>query len=81
MLNRVGRGKSFLFAATLALWMLGGGVAITKAGAPDDCAKRIQKAEDKLRKEVDKHGEHSPQAEQKRRDLEEVRRSCGEDRH
>jgi hypothetical protein len=27
---------------------------------------------------VDRHGEHSPQAEKKRHDLEEVRRSCGE---
>lgn len=81
MLNGAGRGKNFLLAAALALWMLGGGVAITKAGAPDDCAKRIQKAEDKLRKEIDKHGEHSPQADQKRRDLDEVRRQCGGDRH
>jgi hypothetical protein len=43
--------------------------------------KRIHHAEEKLRNGIDRHGEHSREAEKRRRELEEVRRSCGEEHH
>ncbi len=78
MLQFLERCKTFLFVATLGTWLLAGGVALTQAADQrSDCDKRIHNAEEKLKKEVDRHGEHSPQAEKKRHDLEEVKRSCG----
>ena len=45
------------------------------------CEHRIRKAEQNLDNAVRRHGEHSRQAEQKRRNLEQVRASCrGEER-
>jgi hypothetical protein len=76
------RCKNVLFAGALAVGLVAGGIAPMKAAdRPSDCDRRIQKAEENLRKAVDRHGEHSEQAEQRRRQLEEVRRSCGEERH
>jgi len=46
--------------------------------ADDKCDRDIHKAEDKLREAVDKHGEHSKQAEKRRRELDEVRHRCGD---
>ncbi len=46
--------------------------------AEDKCDRDIHKAEQKLREAVDKHGEHSKQAEKRRHELEEVRRRCGD---
>ena len=80
MSDGLGRCRNALFVAALGACLLVGGAALAPAGDhASDCERRIHKAEDKLRKEIDRHGEHSPQAEQKRHDLEEVRRSCGED--
>jgi hypothetical protein len=74
---------SILFVAALGVWLLAGGVAPAHADDRDHdrkCEKRIHRAEEKLRKEVDRHGEHSRQAERKRHELEEARRSCHEER-
>lgn len=82
MLHRVKRCKSILFVVALGVWLLAGGVAPAHAGDRDHdrkCEKRIHKAEEKLRKEVERHGEQSRQAEQKRHELEEARRSCHEE--
>ena len=46
----------------------------------DRCEQRIHKAERNLQKEVDRHGEHSRQAEKRRHELEEAREKCGHDR-
>jgi Flp pilus assembly protein TadB len=82
MSNRAGRCKNILFVAALGVGLLTSGVTLTKAADRDrDCDRRIQKAEEQLRKAVDRHGEHSPQAEKKRHDLEETRRSCGDEHH
>lgn len=51
--------------------------SIVPAQARDSCDTRVRKAEDSLRKEIRKHGEHSPQAQYRRRQLEEARDSCG----
>ena len=75
-MDKVKRCKIILFVATLGVWLL---VAPTPACDHDrECAKRIQRAEERLRKEIDRHGEHSRQAEEKRHELEEVRRACRE---
>jgi len=67
--------KSIPLLATLGVWLL---VAPTPSCDHNrDCAKRIHRAEENLRKEIDRHGEHSRQAEEKRHEREEVRRSCG----
>ena len=68
--------KAFL-GATLAGLFLAGSALPARA----DCAKDIRKAEANLDKAVRKYGEHSPQAEQRRRELEEVRRRCHWDEH
>lgn len=57
-----------------AFLMLGGTVPVQ---ARTNCQKRIEKAENNLRKAVAKHGEHSRQAENRRRQLEEAREKCG----
>ena len=43
------------------------------------CEKRIHKAEDELRRAERRHGEHSRQAHEKRRRLEEIREHCHHD--
>ena len=50
---------------------------IVPAQARDSCDARVRKAEDNLRKETRKHGEHSAQAQYRRRQLEEARETCG----
>ena len=80
MSHKVNRWKSILFVPALGVLLLTGGVARTQAGDNDrQCEQRIHRAEEKLRKEIDRHGEQSPQAEKRRHELEEARRSCGGD--
>lgn len=70
--------KAGIAAALVCLFtMLGSTVP---AQARSSCDKRMRKAEDNLRKEIRKHGEYSSQAQYRRRQLEEVRQSCGFDR-
>ncbi len=79
MLDGVKRCKNILSVATLGVWLL---VAPTPSCDHDrECAKRINRAEENLRREIDRHGEHSRQAEEKRHELEKVRRACGEEHH
>ena len=82
MSHKVNRWKNILFVPALGVLLLAGGVARTQASDNDrQCQQRIHRAEEKLRKEIDRHGEHSRQAEKRRHDLEEARRSCGEEHH
>ena len=81
MLLTVKRGKTTLLAAVFGAFLLVGGVAPTLAGDRDhECRERIHKAEAKLRREIDRHGEHSRQAEKRRHELERARERCGGDR-
>ena len=81
MSPKVNRWKNFLFVPALGVLLLAGGVARTQASDNDrQCQQRIHRAEEKLRKEIDRHGEHSRQAEKRRHELEEAQRSCGGDR-
>jgi hypothetical protein len=73
---------------TLMSLLLGGclfgGVISLQADHRSDCEKRIQKAEDNLHKEIRKHGEHSRQALDRRRELDQARDRCRDfdhDRH
>ncbi len=81
MFGEVKRCKNILFVAALGVSLLTSGVTLTQAADHDrDCRKRIHKAEENLRKEIDRHGEQSRQAEKRRHELEEAKRSCGGDR-
>ena len=68
-------GKSTLIPAVLCTFVLIGGVAPLQARNPK-CEQRVEKAEANLHNAVRKHGEHSRQAEQRRRELEQVRADC-----
>jgi hypothetical protein len=43
-----------------------------------DCRRRIHVAEERLQKAIDRHGEHSPEADQRRHELDEVHRDCAD---
>lgn len=45
----------------------------------DKCEERVHKAEHNLERDVQKHGEHSRQAEKRRHELDEARAKCGHD--
>lgn len=68
-------GKSLL-GATLGASLLIAVSTPAHADRDDRCRRDIHKAEEKLEKAVRKHGEHSSQAEERRRQLEEVRSRC-----
>ncbi|HEX5435313.1 MAG TPA: hypothetical protein VFY05_13830 [Candidatus Angelobacter sp.] len=69
--------KAGITAALLSAFLMLG--STVPAHARMNCEKRIQKAENNLRKAVAKHGEHSRQAESRRHQLEETREKCGRD--
>lgn len=66
--------KSYLVAAILGGFLLLGAVAPSVAA--DRCEEHVRKAEEKLKKEIDRHGEQSSQAEHARRDVEKQRTKC-----
>ncbi len=57
------------------LLVMGG--ALTTARADDDCYRRIDKQEYKLRRDIERHGFNSRQADRDRRELAEMRERCG----
>ena len=67
--------KKIMISLVLSGCLLGGVVPL-QADRRSDCEKRIRKAEQKLEKEVRKHGERSRQAEKRRHDLERAREQC-----
>jgi hypothetical protein len=93
MLLTLNRGQTTLLAAVFGAFLLvgcgthpgrrsgPGGVARTPAGDRDHaCRERIQKAEAKLRREIDRHGEHSRQAQKRRYELDRELERCGRGR-
>jgi len=70
MLNRLFRNAGWLGFSALLLFG-----SIT-ASAQDRCERRVRKAEIQLQQAVQRHGERSRQAENKRRNLERARESC-----
>ncbi|HEY6272869.1 MAG TPA: hypothetical protein VIX19_12885 [Terriglobales bacterium] len=74
------KGKSGVLAAILAaMFLMGSAVPVRALDRDDKCERRVQKAEDNLQKAIRRHGEHSPQAEQRRHQLEEAREQCRHD--
>jgi hypothetical protein len=71
----VNRWKSVLLVPALGALLLAGGAAGT--WSCNNCDQRIHKAEENLRKAIERHGEHSRQADDRRHELEETKRSCG----
>ncbi len=67
--------QTTLISLVLSGCLLGGLVPL-KADQRSDCEKRIHKAEQRLDKEIRKHGEHSRQAEKRRHELREAREQC-----
>jgi len=81
MLHGARWGKTTLVAAMLGVFLLVGCVASALAGDRDhECRERIEKADAILRREIDRHGERSRQAERRRHELEETRERCRGDR-
>ena len=93
MLLTVKRRETALLAAVFGAFLLvgcgahygrrpglGGGPP-TRAGDRDyECRERIRKAEAKLRREIDRHGEHSRQAQKRRYQLDRELERCGRGR-
>jgi hypothetical protein len=69
-------GMAVLLGASLAV----AGSVIMQAQVPPNrhyrCERRIRRAEVNLQRAIARHGEHSRQAERRRRELEEVRARC-----
>jgi hypothetical protein len=81
-MSKLINGKSILVAAALGGFLLFTGAPATRAQDHDrdrQCEQRIHKAEAKLQKEIERHGEQSRQAEKRRHELEQVRQSCHRD--
>jgi uncharacterized membrane protein YccC len=72
--------KSGILAAILAAFFVFGSAVPSRAVDRDDkCERRVHQAEENLQKAIRRHGEHSRQAEQRRRQLEEARERCRHD--
>lgn len=73
--------KSQILAAILAAFFMFASAMPSKALDRDDerCQHRVERAERNLDKAVRRHGEHSPQAERRRHELEEARQRCHHD--
>ena len=70
MLSRLFRNAGLLgFSAMLFF-------GSTTASAEERCERRVRRAEIQLQQAVQRHGEHSRQAANKRRNLERARESC-----
>jgi hypothetical protein len=65
-----------LAAVLAAFFLLGSGVPTQAMNRDDKCERRIHQAETNLQKAIRRHGEHSRQAQQRRRELEEARERC-----
>ena len=69
-----------MFRKTRLITALLGGFLLLDTFVPtvaaDDCRDRVRKAEENVKKQTDRHGEHSKQAEQARYNLDKVRRDC-----
>lgn len=68
--------RTFVAMALGGFLLIGGCVASQASDHRGQCEQRVRKAEANLRKEVERHGERSHQAEQRRRELEKARASC-----
>jgi hypothetical protein len=75
MIGKKMLGQTIL-GALLGASLLAGTALPAHADQDERCRRDIQKAEQNLDKAIRKHGEHSRQAEDRRRQLDEVRERC-----
>ena len=80
-MNSAHRWRMILLAPALGGMLLFG--VASNSRSCNDCGEHIRRAEEDLHRAVDRHGEHSREAEQRRRELAEIRERCHEqrDRH
>lgn len=70
-------GKLILLVAELsAVLLLSGAVPAQAHDRDDDCYRRIHRAEEKLEREIYRHGYYSRQAQHQRHKLQEERERC-----
>ncbi|HXP48121.1 MAG TPA: hypothetical protein VN810_12670 [Terriglobales bacterium] len=74
-------GKSAVAAAVLSVLLFVAAVPPAHAGERERCQQRIEKAEARLDEAIRKHGERSPQANDRRRDLNAERERCWREQH
>ncbi len=75
--RKSGRGGLAL-AVVGAFLLFGAAPQLTARSHESNCVKRMRKAEQKVEKEVKRHGQYSRQAQDARQKLEEARLSCAE---
>ncbi len=73
--------RTFLATAALGGLLMSAAAPLARADDHDKCRHRIEKAEHNLDVAVRKHGEHSPAAEQRRRELNAEREHCWSEYH
>jgi Ni/Co efflux regulator RcnB len=74
--------SKLLVAVLIALGFFAGTVAVRADDRGNKrCEQQIHRAQENLDKAVRRYGEHSRQAEQKRRELEQTRERCHHDDH
>lgn len=74
-------GKTMAVAATISALLLFVAVPRAHADDRDKCRHRIEKAEARLNSAIQHHGEHSPDADARRRDLNAERDRCWNQYH
>jgi hypothetical protein len=74
-------GRPAIAALTLGVVLMF--VAVPRSHADDraKCQERIEQTEARLHQEIREHGEHSPQADNQRRELNEERERCWNEHH
>ncbi len=79
MLEGIRKCKNVLLVALVGAALAVAGSNMSPAADHDsDCRKRIHVAEERLQKAIDRHGEHSLEAEKCRHDLDDVHRDCAD---
>jgi len=75
------RSIRILCIALLSVVGLVGSSLQARADGHSRCERDVHKAEENLRIAIEKHGEHSRQAEKRRHELEDVRHRCHWEEH
>ena len=79
MLEGIRRYRNALLAVMVGAALTMATMSLSPAADHEsDCRRRIHVAEQRLQKAIDKHGEHSPEADKCRHDLDEVHRDCAD---
>jgi len=80
-MNKARFGRTAVAAALLSVLLLFVAVPPSHADDRERCQQRIEKAEARLDEAIRKHGENSPQANDRRRDLNAERERCWKESH